>query len=109
MQLLWDEYFSELFADTEIAIGEDETVIMVEPEFFDWLLPLMIATPKEIMGNEPSEKTRNSPTNYPRCFIADYLYWNRISSVVTEGPQEFVDISFDFTSVLYGQNTQSPR
>lgn len=41
--------------------------------------------------------------------LADYLYWNRISSVVTEGPQEFVDISFDFTSILYGQSTQSPR
>ena len=49
---MWDQYFSELFEDTDIVIDEDETVILVEPEFFDWLLPLMIATPDNIMGKE---------------------------------------------------------
>ena len=39
-----------MFADTNVQIADSETAILVEPEYFYWLEPLLIATPEDILG-----------------------------------------------------------
>ena len=41
----------EVFGTTDVGtLTDDEEVILVEPEYFDWLLPLIIASPDNIVG-----------------------------------------------------------
>ena len=50
MQIEWAAYFDEVFAETSVFINNDEKIIVKEPEFLDGLLPILIATPKDIVG-----------------------------------------------------------
>jgi len=87
--IYWDLYFSEFLADTSVVIDDSEEIILVEPEYMDWLLPMLIATPDDV--------------------IADFVYWKRAESLVSLGPQELQDIKFAFDSVLSGQASATPR
>ena len=49
-QIYWDLYFSEFLADTSVVIDDSEEIILVEPEYMDWLLPMLIATPDDVIG-----------------------------------------------------------
>jgi predicted metalloendopeptidase len=44
-----------------------------------------------------------------QLIAADYLYWRRIMTAVSDGPTEFRDIQFRFESIMYGLAQQSPR
>ena len=33
----WDQYFSILFSSTNITVGDDETIIVVQPDYFQQL------------------------------------------------------------------------
>ena len=46
----WKAYMDEVFAETSVFINEDEKIIVREPEFLDGLLPILIATPKNVVG-----------------------------------------------------------
>ena len=41
---------NEVLAETSVYINEDEKIIVREPEFLDGLLPILIATPKNVVG-----------------------------------------------------------
>ena len=41
---------SNVFQDTEISIADSETVILVEPEYMEWVLPVLVATPDKVIG-----------------------------------------------------------
>lgn len=49
-QINWDAYFEEVFRDTDVIINSEEKIIVREPEFFDALLPVLIATPENVQG-----------------------------------------------------------
>ena len=49
----WDLYFSTLFASTNVTVGDDETVIVVQPDYFQQLQQVA-AEPVE-MGNTASK------------------------------------------------------
>ena len=49
----WDQYFSLLFASTNVTVGDDETVIVVQPDYFQQLQQIA-AEPAEI-GKTPSK------------------------------------------------------
>ena len=51
MQVEWRGYFDEVFADTSVFINDEETIIVREPEYLDGLLPILIATPENVVGN----------------------------------------------------------
>ena len=33
----WDQYFSILFSSTNVTVGDDETIIVVQPDYFQQL------------------------------------------------------------------------
>ena len=43
----WDQYFSILFSSTNVTVGDDETVIVVQPDYFQQL-QLLAAEPAEM-------------------------------------------------------------
>jgi len=85
----WKAYMDEVFAETSVFINEDEKIIVREPEFLDGLLPILIATPKNV--------------------VADYIYWRAIMSLADEGPKELVDIAFKYSGTLQGTDEPLPR
>ena len=50
-QIEWDDYFEQVFADTEVFLSEEEKIIVKEPEFLDGFLPILIATPADVVGS----------------------------------------------------------
>ena len=36
----WDQYFSLLFASTNVTVGDDEMIIVVQPDYFQQLQQL---------------------------------------------------------------------
>lgn len=87
--LNWQDYFDEIFANTGVVLSEEEKIIVREPEFFDGLLPILIAAPADT--------------------VADYIYWRSLMALADEGPQELVDIAFEFTGALQGTDAPPPR
>jgi len=81
----WDKYLAAVFVDTDVSVGDDETVIVVEPEY--------LQTAQEI---EVDMET-----------IANYMYWRSIMQVNGELTQELRDIAFKFSSAMTGV-TESP-
>ena len=43
----WDQYFSILFSSTNVTVGDEETVIVVQPDYFQQL-QLLAAEPAEM-------------------------------------------------------------
>merc|ERR1719464_237421 len=81
----WDKYLTAVFVDTDVSVGDDETVIVVEPEY--------LQTAQEI---EVDLET-----------VANYMYWRSIMQVNGELTQELRDIAFKFSSAMTGV-TESP-
>jgi len=81
----WDKYLTAVFIDTDVTVGDDETVIVVEPGY--------LQTAQEI---EVDMET-----------IANYMYWRSIMQVNGELTKELRDIAFKFSSAMTGV-TESP-
>ena len=45
----WDQYFSILFKNTNVTIGDEERIIVVQPDYFEQLQQLA-AEPVQIGG-----------------------------------------------------------
>merc|ERR550519_762231 len=81
----WTTYFSSVFTETDITIGDDETVIVVQPDYF---AAMQTVDPKA---------------------LANYLYWRAIMSLAPLSTSEMRDINFKFTAVMTGVETAPPR
>merc|ERR1719187_1423698 len=81
----WDKYLAAVFVDTAVTVGDDETVIVVEPGY--------LQTAQEI---EVDLET-----------VANYMYWMSIMQVNGELTQELRDIAFKFSSAMTGV-TETP-
>ena len=49
-QVEWRGYFDEVFDKTSVFINDDEKIVVREPEYLDGLLPILIATPVNVVG-----------------------------------------------------------
>lgn len=83
----WTAYFTTVFTDTDVTVGDDERVIVVQPDFFE-------AT----QNMEPSTE-----------LLANYVYWRSIMVLDGDLTEELRDIAFNFRAVMTGVNTASPR
>lgn len=83
----WENYFAALFLETDVTVGDDERIIVVQPDYFE--ASQMI---------EASDET-----------IANYLYWIALKGLAGDLNQEMRDIAFEYNSVLTGVDTASPR
>jgi len=76
----WDTYLSAVFAETEITIGDEERIIVVQPDYL------------ENAGNiEVDIET-----------VANYIYWRSVMRLDDDLTKEMRDIAFKFKSVMTG-------
>jgi len=83
----WDKYLAAVFADTDITIGDDERVIVVQPDYLE----------------NSGEIEADIST------IANYLYWRGIMQLDGELTQELRDVAFNFRSAMTGVTVAPPR
>eukprot|EP00092_Neocalanus_flemingeri_P034170 GFUD01037162.1.p1 GENE.GFUD01037162.1~~GFUD01037162.1.p1 ORF type:complete len:770 (-),score=219.06 GFUD01037162.1:48-2252(-) len=83
----WDAYFEAVFADTEVTVGDDERVIVVQPDYF-----------------EASQNIEASTE-----VLANYVYWRSMMTLDGDLTEELRDIAFNFRAVMTGVNTATPR
>jgi len=83
----WDQYFSILFGSTNVTVGDDEMIIVVQPDYFQQLQEL---------AAEPVE-------------IANYIYWSNWLSYAGDLTKEMRDIAWQYQSSTSGVATPAPR
>lgn len=83
----WATYFDAVFAETGVTVGDDERVIVVQPDYF-----------------EATQHMQASPE-----VIANYLFWRNMMSLAGDLTQEIRDIAFNYRAVLTGVDTAPPR
>jgi len=86
-RLDWNTYLDAVFAGTDVAVGDDERVIMVQPDYLESMQEIEVDL----------------------VTAANYIYWRSIMSVVGDLTQELRDISFKFKSVMTGVSEAAPR
>merc|ERR1711892_8313 len=83
----WATYFEAVFSDTDVTVGDDERVIVVQPDYF------------EATGSMDESAE----------VLANYLYWRSMMSLAGDLTQEMRDIAFNYRAVMTGVDTASPR
>jgi len=83
----WSAYFEGAFTDTSVSVGDDERLIVVQPDYFAALQEMDVDD----------------------RILANYLYWRSLMSFVPDLNKEMTDILFEYKSVLTGIDTASPR
>jgi len=83
----WGSYFEAVFSETDVTVGDDERVIVVQPDYF--------------------EATQNMEASVE--VVANYAYWRSIMMLDGDLTQELRDIAFNYRAVMTGVNTASPR
>jgi len=83
----WGAYFTGLFDETNVTVGDDERIIVVQPDYFE--------------ATNTAEATPET--------VANYFYWRVVKTFVTDFTQELRDIAFNYQTVMTGVNTASPR
>lgn len=83
----WGSYFEAVFSETDVTVGDDERVIVVQPDYF--------------------EATQNMEASAE--VVANYAYWRSIMMLDGDLTQEMRDIAFNYRAVMTGVNTASPR
>jgi len=83
----WATYFEAVFSDTDVTVGDDERVIVVQPDYF------------EATGSMDESAE----------VLSNYLYWRSMMSLAGDLTQEMRDIAFNYRAVMTGVDTASPR
>jgi len=83
----WDTYMSAVFDETDITIGDDERVIVVQPDFFENAMLLDV----------------NPET------VANYIYWRTMMVFDRDLTKEMRDIAFKFKSAMDGVSEETAR
>jgi len=83
----WSTYFASAFQETGVTVADDETVIVVQPDYF-------------------AAMTQENPDSRA---LANYLYWRGMKSLAPLLTAEMRDIAFQFSSVMTGVETAPPR
>jgi len=83
----WDKYLAAVFVDTDVTVGDDETVIVVEPGY--------LQTAQEIEADFET--------------IVNYMYWRSIMPLNGEMTEELRDIAFKFSSAMTGVTEKAAR
>jgi len=83
----WATYFEAVFTETGVTVGDDERIIVVQPDYFQAVFNASVSA--EVLAN--------------------YIYWRNIMGLAGDLTQEMRDIAFNYRAVLTGVNTPSPR
>jgi len=92
VKLLWprlnfDTYLANVFADTGVTVGDDETVIVVQPDYFE----------------------KSSLLEVDAATDANYVYWRSMMEIAGELTEELRDIAFNFKAAMSGVTEAPPR
>merc|ERR1712013_477893 len=83
----WATYFDAVFMETGVTVGDEERIIVVQPDYF-----------QATQAMEASSE-----------LLANYLYWRSMMGLAGDLTQELRDIAFNYRAVLTGVSTPSPR
>jgi len=88
----WTAYFDTVFRDTNVTVGDDERVIVVQPDYFagNKSFSTMIA--------EKDDRT-----------VADYVYWLSMKKLAGDLTEEMRDLAFQYQAALTGVSSAPPR
>ena len=109
-QIDWLKYIGDVYSLADVSVSNDERLIVEETEYLKKLIALLESTEPRTIGTTELYLIHN------QCLLisiistaANYILWRLVDKLMIETSKQMVDLSFEFTKVIFGTSQPEPR